>query len=76
MLILKLDFHKAFDTINWECLLYVLQHRGFDNRWTDWIRSILSASKAHILINGVVSTKFNINEVYVRGTLSLYIFSF
>lgn len=75
MLILKLDFHKAFDTINWECLIYVLQHRGFDNRWTDWIRSILSTSKAHILINGIVGEQIQYKRGVRQGDpLSLYLF--
>lgn len=32
-LILKLDFEKAYDTINWECLLAMLSSFGFQNKW-------------------------------------------
>lgn len=31
--LLKLDFEKAYDTINWDCLLEVLYPRGFGPRW-------------------------------------------
>ena len=75
MIILKLDFHKAFDTVNWECLLHVLQQRGFGNRWTTWIRNILSTSKAHILINGIVGEEIQYKRGVRQGDpLSPYLF--
>lgn len=75
MIVLKLDFHKAFDTINWEFLLYVLQHRCFDSRWSDWIRSILSTSKAHILINGAIGDQIQYKRGVRQGDpLSPYLF--
>lgn len=54
MNVLKLDFHKAFDTINWGCIMMILQHQGFDSRWINWIHTILSSGKAQIVVNGAV----------------------
>lgn len=50
--ILKVDFAKAFDTVDWEFLLELLEARGFGNRFVGWIQSIFLSSKASILING------------------------
>ena len=32
-LVLKLDFAKAFDSVNWDSLLHILQCRGFPTTW-------------------------------------------
>lgn len=50
--ILKVDFAKAFDLVDWDFLLELLYARGFGDRWVDWIKSILYTSKASILVNG------------------------
>ena len=63
MLVLKLDFHKAFDTISWECIQLTLQHRGFDSRWVNWMQAILSSGKAQILVNGIAGEQI----IYRRG---------
>lgn len=51
-LILKVDFSKAFDTVEWSFLFNLLKARGFSERWVGWIRAILCSSKARFLING------------------------
>jgi hypothetical protein len=33
VLLLKMDISKAFDSVSWEYLLEVLEHRGFPARW-------------------------------------------
>ncbi|XP_039130342.1 uncharacterized protein LOC120266746 [Dioscorea cayenensis subsp. rotundata] len=50
--ILKVDFAKAFDSVDWDFLLELLKARGFGPKWLGWISSILGSSKATILING------------------------
>lgn len=50
--ILKVDFAKAFDMMDWDFLLDLLKARGFWERWGGWIWSILVSSKAIVLING------------------------
>lgn len=51
-LIFKVDFAKAFDTVDWDFLFELLEARGFGERWVGWIKSILVSSKAKFLING------------------------
>lgn len=50
--IIKMDFSKAFDTVDWDFLLELLKARGFSERWIGWIKSILFSSKPNFLING------------------------
>jgi hypothetical protein len=40
MVILKLEFAKAFDTIETQAILKILQCWGFDDRWLGWGQSI------------------------------------
>lgn len=49
---LKLDFEKAYNMMDWACLIEVLKQRGFRDRWITWIRSWLVSAKCHILLNG------------------------
>jgi hypothetical protein len=43
-LVLKLDFAKAFDTVNWDGLFRVLRVRGFSKTWVGWMLDILAQS--------------------------------
>lgn len=39
-IILKLDFEKAFDSVDWDFLWNALEGLGFQHIWIDWIKSI------------------------------------
>lgn len=55
---LKIDFAKAFVSINWKYLLYILHIRGFPPRWLTWIQKLLSTSPSRIVMNGKVTVFF------------------
>jgi len=40
--ILKIDFEKAYDKINWNLLFTCLEKRGFDKKWCEWIKKVVS----------------------------------
>lgn len=50
--ILKVDFTKAFDLVDWEFLLDLLRAKGFGVQFMACIEKILSFTKANVLING------------------------
>jgi hypothetical protein len=72
---IKLDFAKAFDSINWESLIKILKHRGFPPKFCDWIQTLLNTGKTAILLNGVPGNWINCKQGLQQGDpLSPYLF--
>jgi hypothetical protein len=51
-LVLKLDFAKAFDIVNWDCLMKVMVARGFSEQWRSWVHMLLATPRTAVLVNG------------------------
>lgn len=49
---LKVDFEKAFDSVAWEYLDFVIKMIGFGKKWCMWIMSCISITSVSILVNG------------------------
>lgn len=41
IVIVKLDFEKAFDTVEHGIILEILRAKGFDNKWISWVQELL-----------------------------------
>jgi hypothetical protein len=52
-LVLKLDYEKAYDKVNWQFLLDILEKRGFGKRWIEWTKKILFRGSVGLTINNV-----------------------
>ena len=39
--VLKLDFEKAYDKVNWNFMFECLSQWGFCATWCDWIRKVV-----------------------------------
>ncbi|KAL2503882.1 Uncharacterized protein Adt_19503 [Abeliophyllum distichum] len=50
--ILKLDMAKAYDRMDWNFLISIMEGFGFDALWIDRIRRCISECRFSILING------------------------
>lgn len=64
---LKLDFEKAFDTIDWDFLLQLLAKMNFDQKWIRWISVIFKSTRTSVLVNGVPTKEFSPNRGLRQG---------
>lgn len=44
--VLKLDFAKVYDMLDWSFIFEILHARGFDRRWINWIKIFLKVDKS------------------------------
>lgn len=58
-LVLKLDFEKAFDTIDRDFLFHLLEKLNFYSRWIKWLSTILKTIRTSVLVNGVPTREFS-----------------
>lgn len=66
-IILKLDFEKAFDTIEHNTIHHMLECFDFPERWLTWIRNILSSGSSAILLNSVPGKFFKCKRGVRQG---------
>ncbi|GKC21915.1 RNA-directed DNA polymerase, eukaryota, reverse transcriptase zinc-binding domain protein [Tanacetum coccineum] len=75
LMVFKIDFEKAFDTISWDFLFQVMHFMGFNETWIKWISGCLHSASASILINGSPTCEFNILRGLRQGDpLSPFLF--
>ncbi|GKB05355.1 putative RNA-directed DNA polymerase, eukaryota, reverse transcriptase zinc-binding domain protein, partial [Tanacetum coccineum] len=65
LMVFKVDFEKASDTVSWKFLDHMLSSLGFGNKWRKWINACLHsarAARASVLINGSPTSEFSIKR--------------
>lgn len=58
-LLFKLGISKAFDTVSWEYVIEMLEHRGFSARWREWLTILFQSAYSTVLLNGVAGPTIN-----------------
>jgi hypothetical protein len=51
-MILKVDFEKAYDSVDWDFLDYMLGRFGFSLKWRNWMKACVGVGCLSVLVNG------------------------
>ncbi|CAJ2656345.1 unnamed protein product [Trifolium pratense] len=74
-LLLKVDFERAYDTVNWNFLEYMMRRMGFAQRWLKWMRACIFTSFMSVLVNGSPTADFVVGKGLRQGDpLSPFLF--
>ncbi|XP_071689351.1 uncharacterized protein [Rutidosis leptorrhynchoides] len=66
---------KAYDSVNWEYLMFMFTSLGFGSKWCAWIRGCLESAKTSVLVNGSPTREFCIRRGLRQGEpLSPFLF--
>lgn len=60
LVILLLDFEKAYDRVNWSFLEATMRKMGFSETWILWSSSLYRNAESSILVNGKKAKKLHI----------------
>ncbi|RVW83962.1 Transposon TX1 uncharacterized 149 kDa protein [Vitis vinifera] len=66
-LICKLDIEKAYDSINWQFLLKVMEKMGFGSKWLRWMWWCISTAKFSVMVNGAPAGFFSSSKGLHQG---------
>lgn len=75
-IIFKVDFEKAYDSVSWDFLEYILSRFGFTARWIAWIRACVFSGKLSVLVNGSPTMEVDIHGGLKQGDSLALSYSF
>ena len=58
----KLDFKKAYDSVEHGFLDSVMKDMGFGEKWRSWIQNCISSPQVSILVNGSPTSEFGVER--------------
>jgi hypothetical protein len=66
-IILKLDFEKPYDKVQWGFMMEVLRRKNFPPKWLEWMKQIIEGGRVAININGEDGQFFNTHKGLRQG---------
>jgi hypothetical protein len=58
-LILKVDFEKTYDSVDWRFLEYVMVRVGLCPKWVAWMKVYVCGGSMYIIVNGSTTEEIN-----------------
>jgi hypothetical protein len=62
-IIIKLDFEKAYDKVNWEFLQQTLRMKAFSEKWCTWTDQFVSKGSVVVKVNDNIGRYFQSKKV-------------
>ncbi|KAK2637741.1 hypothetical protein Ddye_025536 [Dipteronia dyeriana] len=66
-LLVKLDFEKAYDSMDHDFLNSMLEGMGFGRKWRIWIRECISSPLMSVLVNVIPTPQFSVQRCLRQG---------
>jgi len=63
----KVDYQKAYDSVSWDFLYYMLERLGFCVQWICWIKGCLESASVSVLVNGSPTREFILRKGLRQG---------
>lgn len=77
LVLLLLDFEKAYDKVNWTFLQESMRKIGLSNEWIQWTFSLYKNSEYFVIVNGIRREKFKMEKVvWQRCPIAPYLYLF
>ncbi|CAJ2642053.1 unnamed protein product [Trifolium pratense] len=69
LMLFKVDFEKAYDSVDWSYLDKVMESMSFPTLWRKWIRECVGTATTSILVNGSPTDEFPLERGLRQGDL-------
>ena len=67
ILVIKLNFGKAFDTIEHDAIIDIFRAKGFGEKWISWMETLFTTASSSVLLNGVPGKRIYIRRRVRQG---------